>query len=120
MPKCIFFKEEKSSIYLIFQGKIIKQDFYVSKMKNSLADLFDPTNVLYLYGNPHGLREALSNKKNQRIRGNQTFCMFWISRQNIRQTKLDPKLLVYDHVKSSDRFSFYFTLNDFNIFLVNR
>ena len=59
----------------LLKGDVSKQDFYASKMQNSAASVHDLTNTMYLYGNPDGLRNAISNKTNRKVIGNETFFM---------------------------------------------
>ena len=56
----------------IMRGSLIKHDFFASKTQNSLADIHDESNLIYIYGNPHGLRLAMSNKRNLVMRENET------------------------------------------------
>ena len=48
----------------IFKGSIIKHDFFASKREDSEANLFDSCSVLYIHGNPIGLRQSFTNKAN--------------------------------------------------------
>merc|ERR1712223_1949878 len=44
----------------IFKGDVIRYDFYASRVRECLPNLHDVSNLMYLYGNPHGLRQAIS------------------------------------------------------------
>ena len=48
----------------ILQGSVIKQNIFASKIQNNVADVHDESNIFYVFGTPHGLRHAISNKKN--------------------------------------------------------
>ena len=106
----------------LLRGHVFKQDFYASKIRNSVADIHDNKNVIYLYGNPLGLRGEVSNKKNYIVHGNNTFFRSWMYRTNSRQlhTNFDSNLY-HKHIESnSSRIKFGWKLNGFNEFLVNR
>ena len=60
------------SITEILKGSFKKQEFYASKIENSVADLYDSANVLHLFGNPLGFRPAISNKENIQLYKNET------------------------------------------------
>ena len=109
------------SITELLHGRIIKHDFYASKTKHSVADLHDPSNLIYLYGNPYGFRKAIEDRKNIVILKNKTVFMARMSEVNLLQTKVDYDTLLYDDEDSfRDMITFSFTWNNFSNFVVNR
>ena len=107
------------SIMEVFHGRSMMHSFYASTSKYCVADINDPLNRLYMYGNPHGFREAVSNKRNVRIIGNETIFLAWMSRINLRITEINFKELPYA-VPSTEGLRFRFKWNNFNRFIVNR
>ena len=114
------------SIVDLFRGSIVKYDFYASKTKNSVADLEDTSNILYMYGNPHGFREALENVRNIKTVGNQSFFFARLSQIYLIQTfkktfELEYYSMAYDKQGAiSNTIVFSFKWNHFNHFLINR
>ena len=56
--------KRQQTVSEIIHGDIIKHSPYVSRISNPEAVFADPLNNLYIYGSPHGLREALHNTSN--------------------------------------------------------
>ena len=103
----------------LLRGDVKKQDFYASKIRNSVADIRDETNVIYLYGNPQGLRGEISNKKNHLVHENNTFFTSWMYRTNSQHLQSSFDNNVYQkHINS--RIKFGWMLNRFNELLVNK
>ena len=48
----------------ILKGTLIKHDIFASKIKDSEANLFDSSSLLYTHGNPLNLRKSFMNKDN--------------------------------------------------------
>ena len=69
--------DDNKVLYLaeILKGNHIKHSFYASKARHSTASFRDESNVLYLYGNPIGLKAALMRKSHHRMRYNESFFM---------------------------------------------
>ena len=106
----------------IMRGDIIKHGFFTSKLQESEATLSDHSNILYVYGNPHGFKEALRNKRNQRTFENQQTIFFaWIA-QVSRMAKLSESNVIPSNpvIHSRDGVSFAIKLSGFNIFLINK
>ena len=57
----------------IIHGMVPKHSFYSSKTNHNSADIQDSSNVLFIFGYPHGLREAIQKKMNYKSFGNQSF-----------------------------------------------
>jgi len=110
------------SISELMYGTIIKHEFYASKIKNCVADLHDPSNVLYLYGNPYGFRQALTNGRNMVVLKNQTVFFARMGEINLLQDTFNYNDLIYGAVNhiSSEPMIFNFKWNNFSDFLVNR
>ena len=105
----------------IMRGHVFKQDFYTSKIRNSVADIQDLSNLIYLYGNPIGLRGAISNKDNRMLNGNEKFFTAWMFRTNIQKLHTNSNSNVYQQqVSNGPRIKFGWKLNRFNEFLVNQ
>ena len=105
----------------IMRGHVFKQDFYTSKIQNSVADIQDVSNLMYLYGNPHGLRGAILNRKNRIVNGNETFFSAWMYRTNINQRHSNSSSNVYrQQVFNGPKIKFGWKLNTFNEFLVTQ
>jgi len=112
---------KKMCITELLHGRIIKHDFYASKIKHSVADLHDHSNLLYLYGNPYGFRKAIDDRNNIAILRNKTVFMARLSAVNLLPTKTDYDTLLYDEkYPLMDMILFSFTWNNFSHFLVNR
>ena len=54
-------------------AKLFNYLSYAAKWIDSSADLGNPSNVLYIYENPHGLKRAISEQNNISLRGNKTY-----------------------------------------------
>ena len=81
----------------------------------------DLSNLMYLYGNPHGLRGAILNRKNRIVNGNETFFSAWMYRTNINQRHSNSSSNVYrQQVFNGPRIKFGWKLNTFNEFLVTQ
>ena len=99
----------------LFSGDVIKHDFYASKVENSMANVHESSNFMYLYGNPLDLKSAISNEKNRKLHDNQMFFNAW-------------KYDVYSHttlMRDIDLGNFprsivRLELNNFNRFLLNK
>ena len=104
----------------IFQGSVIKQQIYASKIKYNIADVHDPSNVFYISGAPHGLREAISLKRNYAIFENTKYFIARMSRQLIAQNHVDFNRIPYDGTPGKEPVKFGFKSNHFNHFLVDR
>ena len=103
----------------LLRGNVVKHEFYASKMKNSVADLLDTSNVFYLYGSPSGFRDALSNEENQVMIGNELYFRCLISRSSLKKTLLDFKSLPHKAPLGLHHISAYFKWNTFNRFILN-
>lgn len=102
-------------------GKLIKHTFYSSKTQNNLADVHDDSNVMYIFGSPHGLRDALNNKQNYIIYENEPYFVTRLSRRLIVQGDMDSKRMPFeDETQQNDGVKFGFRTNNFTKFLVNR
>ena len=107
----------------LLDGHMITHSFYSSKIPNSVADIHDASNIIYLYGNPHGLRGAVSNQDNRAIRGNETFFISRMYSTYINQLKSNSYSNVYEkHVQNNNNpfITFGWKLNGFNEFLVKQ
>ena len=106
----------------LLKGFIIKQDFFASKIVNSEADLFEPSSVLYIYGNPMNFRKALSNSKNIETSANQTMFRAKVTLKNVNLEGLNSRKDIEGfHVGSSTDFvDLAFPSNNFSHFLVNK
>ena len=111
---------KKLHITEILQGKLIKHSFYVSKIENSEADLRHPSSVLYLYGNPHGLREALYNKQNYKTLGSEIFFVSRMVGAVLLQTATNFQSNLKNPNLGRDPVKFFFKSNVFNHFLISR
>ena len=106
----------------IFKGDVIRYDFYASRVRECLPNLHDASNLIYLYGNPHGLRQAISNPNNRIIRGNDTFFISRMYSTNINQlhTSFDSNLYRLQIGTHGLLVNFGWKLSAFNEFLVNK
>jgi SAM-dependent methyltransferase len=108
------------SITELLHGRIIKHDFYASKIKSCVADLHDASNVLYLYGNPYGFRQALANRRNMVVLKNQTVFFATMAEIYRLQTTFNYNDDLGTKYQSSDPITLNFRCNNFSEFLVNR
>ena len=105
----------------VMSGNVYRQDFYTSKIRNTVADIRDSSNIIYLYGNPHGLGRAVSNETNRILNGNETFFSSWMYRTNIQQLHTNSIRNVYrQQISKGPRIKIGWKLNRFNEFLVNQ
>ena len=57
----------------LMSGIIIKQDVFVSVLKNAEASLEDLDNMIYAYGSPMGFRNVIDDPNNYKLLRNETF-----------------------------------------------
>ena len=100
----------------ILLGKYVKQDFYASKSEDSVANLYVRSNILYLYGNPLGIKQAVYDKNNRYIAENQTYFSAWMTgvflrHDMLRHATIDQGI---DHAK------FVLRANKFFFFVMKR
>ena len=99
----------------------IKHEFYASKVMSSVAKISDKNQLLYIYGNPYGLKNALSGTQNIWKHDNEYFFISKISRVDFPSSPTNNQ---YNEVSSllnrNIRFDFRFKWNRFNNFLVNQ
>ena len=132
-PKYVFFDDNIKEIITrlelskqyhaseILHGKVIKHSFYSSKTQNNVADIQDDSNVLFINGVPHGLREAIITKTNYKTYGNETFFRAELSRRFIIQDHTDFRTLPFeDENQRNDHVVFGYKSNNFTDFLVDR
>ena len=87
----------------------------------TVGDLHDPSNVLYLYGNPHGFRKAITNTNNIKLRKNQTVFLARIFPINVLQSRFEYNTILFDEQgQLNDMIILDFNWNDFSRILVNR
>jgi len=104
----------------LLRGEVIKQEFYASKTKSNVADVLNPSNILYISGAPLGLREAIYNKKNYVVFEKQKYFTCKMSFRFIIQKQFDFRMLPSDREKGKYPVMFAFKFNSFNFFLVDR
>ena len=105
----------------VLQGFVIKHDFYASKLGNSKADLFAPSSLLYIYGNPQNLRKSLSHNKNIDTFVNQTMFRAKGFLMNVDLEKLNSRKIIKDFKNETKDFvDLAFPSNSFNHFLMNK
>lgn len=103
----------------IFKGSLIKQDFYASKIKSSEANLFDPSNVLYTYGNPRNLRKSILDGKSIKIVANQTVFEAKVTLINVNQ-RLESIARKDWHHSGKDIIPLTYERNEFSHFLIEQ
>ena len=111
------------SIIEIIRGDIKKHSFYTSKAADSVADINKPSNKMYINGAPHGFREALLNRNNQRTFENQTYFFVWLSNSYVLSPSTDHKSMAFGQYLGTTKdkaMQIYWKLNSFNIFLMNK
>ena len=91
----------------LLRGNVFKHDFYASKLRDSVADIQDASNLMYVYGNPYGLKGAMSRKNNRIVLENETF--FSSSIVDIAKVKSNGPIIKLG-----------WKLNGFNDLLVNK
>ena len=119
--------ENKKSQYVaeLLISNNMKHAFYASRQKYSTALLQDDSNVLYLYGNPSGLKDAMLSKKSQVMHENETYFrgyMYSTTINNAQIQALYPKA-VYNYstyVGSKQGIKFGWKMSFFNVYLVNK
>lgn len=111
------------SIAEIMRGDIIMHSFYTSKIENSEAALRDSSNLIYIYGAPHGFRAALINKTNRRTLGNHTHFFAWLSEHYVLLSLTNSSIIPFDRdvgMTSRSAIPLSWKLNRFNMFLINK
>ena len=106
------------SVMEILKGDAIKHSFYASKIRSCVASILDASNIIYLYGNPRGLRKAISNHMNRFVHGNATYFTSWIYRTNIAHSDT-----IFDgnaEHPESPRYKLGWKMNGFNQFLLSK
>ena len=104
----------------ILQGRIITQSFYASKIKENVADVHDKSNVLYIFGNPIGLRESITNEKGYQFLANEKIFIAQMRQSSVNSNQLGFKMLPYASKKGKNHVTFSFQSTHFNHFLVDR
>ena len=102
--KTTLFRLERSTQFHITEllhGKVIKHSFYATKQSDPLPNLCDSSNILYVYGNPHGLREAIDSRTNYAQFGNETYFRAYLSEKFVIQDKTTYKTLPYNELPST-------------------
>ena len=109
------------SIAEYFFGSNFKHSFYVSKEMSSEAKLSKARNRMYIYGNPYGLREALSNRKNQKNLGSIKWFSAKISETyRVKEIGRSYKsFLNWTTRKRANAIPFNFEINDFSLFVMD-
>lgn len=121
--KTSMYDESKQLSFTEFlYGRLIKHEFYASKLKSSVADLHDMSNVLYFYGTPHGFRLAVANRQNIVTLDNQTFFHARMSPSTLTQSRSHYQTMRYEemHDASMNTKIFNFKWNNFSRLLINR
>ena len=102
-------------------GKLLQHAFYSSKTQKNLADVHDDSNVMYIFGSPHGLRDALNYKPNYIMYENQPYFVARLSRRLIFQDQIESKHMPFeDETQRNDNVRFGFRTNNFTNFLMNQ
>ena len=86
-------KFKRLSITELLKGHVTKHEFFTSEIPKSISDLHDVSNLMYLYGNPFGLRKALSN--NEHRIGNETLFVTVMYKANIKQLNASLDSVLY-------------------------
>lgn len=102
------------------KGDMTMHSFYASKMKDSVSDVNDPSNVMYIYGNPHGLRSAIQNKRNLLTHGDKLYFTAWMYETNIPQNYSSISTILNQNYIGSNHNRLMWEWNDFIFFLLNR
>ena len=87
----------------LLHGKVIKHSFYATKRSEPLNNLCDSSNILYVYGNPHGLREAIDSSRNYKQFGNDTYFRAHLSEKFVIQDKTTSRTLPYNELPSANQ-----------------
>ena len=115
---------KQQSIGDIMSSYIMRHRFYAAHQAKSEATLDDTSNTLYIYGAPHGFRQTLRNKKNQRIYGNLTYFSVKLLRSNIVTESVNSTFLPFGSEMGKQNSivstTFYWNVNTFSMFLVKR
>ena len=104
--KTKLFRLELSSQFHITEllhGKVIKHSFYATKRSDPLSNFCDSSNILYVYGNPHGLREAINSSTNYKQFGNDTYFRAYLSEKFYIQDKTTSRMLPYNKLPSANQ-----------------
>jgi hypothetical protein len=101
-------------------GKSVQQSFYAAKIQNNIARILNPSNVLYMYGIPHGFKESLTNERNFMLFGNETYFI-----AQMREKFVLPELTGFKHApntynRGKSRVVLCFKSSNFNHFLIDR
>ena len=117
-------KTMQTAIAEIVRGDIIKHTFFIAKGKHAEAALEDRFNDMYIFGIPHGFREALLNKNNRREIGNKTYFFAKMLGAFVYSRSVESNLIPFDpeigFKSQGGTLSFGWVLNEFNKFLITR
>jgi hypothetical protein len=104
----------------ILLGKTTTQSFYASKTEKNIARIRNPSNVLYMYGAPHGFRESLRNANNFMLFGNETHFIAQMRKKYVipEETGFNDARFANNRRKSN--VVIRFKSNHFNHFLIDR
>ena len=85
-----------------------------------MADIHE-SNILYTFGSPHGLRDALNSKKHYMTYENDKFFLAKLSRRLIMQDRTDFRTLPFaNNTQGLDAVTFGFKSNNFTKFLMSQ
>ena len=94
---------DKYHISELLQGKIIKHSFYSSKQNTLTSHNFDESNVMYVYGNPKGLREAIHSNMNYRQFSDDIYFIAQLSQKFVIPDQTNFKMLPSNDISAKNK-----------------